>query len=173
MKITAPLLERACKRFPIDSEQIVGMRYITDDFIEFDIYEKGSLCYWFDDDYEMLAPSDDLDELANGRYFCAPGYFWDNGESKPVADHLSSALRERCGYEEESDRTGIRSADGFAFYYRSATGMHRMAVTVASDRDWIVEIFRSVESNPRNLRNTMLDEFYKYVHRYDLPMGLT
>lgn len=172
MKVTAPLLERACKRFPIDSEQIVGMRYITDDFIEFDIYRKGSLCYWYDESYEMLAPSEDLDAMANGRYFSAPEYFWDGRESKPVADHLSSMMHDRCGYEAESDRSDIRSADGFAYNYRSPTGMHRMIVTVASDRDWIVEIVPSVEPNSRRLRDAMLDEFYRYAHRWDLPMGL-
>ena len=51
MKVETPLLERACRRFPIDSEQITGMRYITDDFIEFDMFRVGSLGYLHSDEY--------------------------------------------------------------------------------------------------------------------------
>ena len=67
MKVETPLLERACKRFPIDSEQITGMRYIADDFIEFDMFRVGSLEYLHSDDYEMFAPYDTLEALANNR----------------------------------------------------------------------------------------------------------
>ena len=172
MKVETPLLERACKRFPIDSEQITGMRYIADDFIEFDMFRVGSLEYLHSDDYEMFAPYDTLEALANNRYFCSPECMWDEDDAQSIAYHLSVYLRERYGYVGDTSYPAPRNAYGFVFRYRSPTGMHRLTITVMSDREWIAEITPTVCDDLRNRRNRMLDEFYKYIHRFDLPMGM-
>lgn len=172
MKVETPLLERACRRFPIDSEQITGMRYITDDFIEFDMFRVGSLGYLHSDEYEMFAPSDVLGRLANNRYFCSPAAMWDELDAENIAHHLSTYLRDRYGYIDDTGDPVPRTAYGFTFRFTSSTGMHRAVVTVMSDREWIAEITPTVRDDIRNQRNRMLDEFYKYIHRFDLPMGM-
>lgn len=172
MKVEAPLLERACRRFPIDSEQITGMRYIADDFIEFDMFRVGSLEYLHSDDYEMFAPYDTLEALANNRYFCSPECMWDEDDAENIAYHLSMYLRDRYGYVDDTKDPVPRSAQGYIFRFTSPSGMHRAVVTVMSDREWIIEITQTANRDPKVQRDRMLDDFYKHIHRFDLPMGM-
>ena len=48
MKISYPLLEKACREFPIDSENVVKLETVEDDGIVFDIWNSNgthSMCY--------------------------------------------------------------------------------------------------------------------------------
>lgn len=171
MMVSMPLLERACRRFPLDSEEITGLHIINDDFIEFNIYGSRSLCYYYDDAYEMLAPYEDLEVLMNDRLLHTAQMSWDDDETRSVADYLMEKFRD-SGWTPPNDSDMTLVANGFRYRYDSPSGMHKAMVMVASGVDWIVEITKTIDTNAKRRYESMLDVFYRYVHRYDLPMGL-
>lgn len=170
MKISYPLLEKACREFPIDSENVVKLETVEDDGIVFDIWNVNgthSMCYWSDDRYTMFAPYDVIYDLCHEFESHIGDISWSEEYATYTADSLSERLR-TIGYSRSEPAKPVD--DGFEFRYDSPSGMTKMIIGVVNDRRWLVELIRTADTEDH--RDEVLDRMYDHFHRFDRPMGL-
>ena len=170
------LVKRMCAAYNISTEDISSVYYIndhmvhvtcmTDDIID-DVY------YYYSDSYEVIATYD-MFSRNNVENLPTEYEFVNERAAAHIFNRYTRVLREKLNYT-LIDNVENPAIDRYGWVYQMDTrsGLHRCYATVLDPVSWMIERFPTAEGRYlSDNRNKALDEFYKYDHYYDLPMGM-
>lgn len=170
------LVQRMCAAYNISSEDIVSVYYINDHMIHVTCMPDDvvdDLYYYCTDSYEVIGTYD-MFTRNNIENMPAEYEIINERAATHMFNRFTRVLREKLNYT-LIDKVENPTIDRYGWVYQMETrsGLHRCYTTVLDLVSWMIERFPTSEGRYlSDNRCAALDEFYKYDHYYDLPMGM-
>lgn len=170
------LVKRMCAAYNIQSEDIVSVYYINDSMVHVTCMADDTiddLYYYYTLSYETLSTHDMLTRM-NLENMPAEYEFISERSANHIFNLFTRVLREKLNYTfiEKVENPAV-DRYGWVYQMETRSGLHRCYSTILDNTNWAIERFATSEGKHiDNYREKALEEFYRYDHYYDLPMGL-